>query len=79
MKQCCKIFIAGILCLIIQNYIRAQTINESIKWKFIEPYPISISETKTTNVIFPYSIISVDRGSSEILVQKAKGVETFCN
>ena len=77
MKKCSKVFIAGILCLFIHNYIRAQTINETVKSKFIEPYPISISETKTTNLIFPYSIISVDKGSSEILVQKAKGVENI--
>lgn len=77
MKQCSKILIAVIFCVLIHHFVRAQSINESIKSKFIEPYPISISETKTTNVIFQYSIISVDKGSSEILVQKAKGVENI--
>ena len=31
--------------------------------------------TKTTNLLFPYGIVSVDRGSMEVLVQKAKGMD----
>jgi len=77
MKQCSKILVSVIICVFVHHFVRAQSINKSIKSKVIEPYPISISETKTTNVIFPYSIISVDRGSSEILVQKANGVENI--
>lgn len=41
----------------------------------IEPLQLAISYQKTTSLIFPYAIKSVDRGSSEVLVQKAKGVE----
>ena len=41
----------------------------------IEPYHLSITLLKTTHLIFPYAIISVDRGSPDILAQKAKGVE----
>ncbi len=41
----------------------------------IEPMKLAISYYKTTNLIFPFAIKSVDRGSAEILVQKAKGVE----
>ncbi|SFH38002.1 conjugative transposon protein TraN [Pedobacter insulae] len=41
----------------------------------IEPLQLAISYQKTTNLIFPYAIKSVDRGSAEVLVQKAKGVE----
>lgn len=43
----------------------------------IESYPITITTHKTTNLIFPYEIQSVDRGSLEVLVQKAKGVENI--
>lgn len=32
---------------------------------------------QTTNLIFPYSIKSVDRGSRDVLAQKAKGVENI--
>lgn len=41
----------------------------------IDPGRIAISNTKTTNLIFPYPIKSIDRGSRDILVQKARGVE----
>lgn len=43
----------------------------------IAPYPIGITHSKTTNIIFPQAIISVDRGSRDILAQKAKGVENI--
>jgi uncharacterized protein DUF4138 len=41
----------------------------------IEPYPLQIGFNKTTNLLFPYAVKSVDRGSKEILVQKNKGNE----
>ncbi|MGN7785754.1 conjugative transposon protein TraN [Niabella sp. 22666] len=41
----------------------------------IEAYRLSISDIKTTNLIFPYAIKSVDRGSKDVLVQKAHDVE----
>lgn len=43
----------------------------------IKPLVISISETKTTNLIFPYSVTSADRGNKDVLIQKAKGVENI--
>lgn len=45
--------------------------------KEIVPYPINISADKTSNLIFPVSIKSVDRGSSAVLAQKANGVENI--
>jgi conjugative transposon TraN protein len=36
---------------------------------------MAISYNKTTSLIFPFSITSVDRGSKDVLVQKARGVE----
>jgi len=47
------------------------------KASFIEPYELSITVTKTTNLVFPASITSIDRGSASMLVQKAKGVENI--
>lgn len=38
---------------------------------------VQLSYAKTTSIVFPYAIKSVDRGSQEILVQKAKGVENI--
>lgn len=38
---------------------------------FIRPYHITLTTNKTTNLIFPGEITGVDRGSTDILVQKA--------
>ncbi|SHN13991.1 conjugative transposon protein TraN [Flavobacterium xinjiangense] len=43
----------------------------------IESDSVSIGYSKTTNIVFPYAIKSVDRGSQDILVQKAKGLENI--
>lgn len=43
----------------------------------IESDSVAIGYSKTTNIIFPYAIKSVDRGSQDILVQKAKGLENI--
>lgn len=48
-----------------------------VQMKTIEPYKLDIAYSKTTNIIFPHAIISVDRGSKDILAQKAKGVENI--
>lgn len=52
---------------------------ESTQRKLLEQssYKLEISNTKTSNIIFPYAIVSVDRGSAEILAQKATGVENI--
>jgi conjugative transposon TraN protein len=38
---------------------------------------VQLSYSKTTSIVFPYAIKSVDKGSQDILVQKAKGVENI--
>jgi conjugative transposon TraN protein len=43
----------------------------------IDSDSVAIGYSKTTNIIFPYAIKSVDRGSQDILVQKAKGLENI--
>jgi len=43
----------------------------------ISSEPLAIAVGKTTNLIFPFGIKSVDRGSRDVLVQKAKGLETI--
>jgi conjugative transposon TraN protein len=48
----------------------AQGRNEDIR-----SVPVSLAWEKTTNLLFPYSIKSVDRGSRDVLVQKARGVD----
>ena len=42
---------------------------------FIDPYKIEISSNKTTHVIFPFPIKSIDRGSLDVLAQKSPGAD----
>lgn len=72
MKKC-VIWIMGIFLLFINCDGIAQS-NDSVMTT-IKPYTIAVSYSKTTNLIFPYAIKSVDRGSGDVLVQKAKGVD----
>ncbi|HMR83252.1 MAG TPA: conjugative transposon protein TraN [Niabella sp.] len=43
----------------------------------IAPYEIAVSYHQTTNLIFPYTVKSVDIGSDAVVAQKAKGVENI--
>lgn len=43
----------------------------------IESDSLVIGYSKTTSIVFPYAIKSVDRGNGAVLVQKAKGVENI--
>jgi conjugative transposon TraN protein len=45
--------------------------------KVLPPYYLPISHSKTTNLLFPFSIKSVDIGSSEVLAQVANGAENI--
>lgn len=38
---------------------------------------VQLSYSKTTSIAFPYAVKSVDRGSQDILAQKARGVENI--
>ena len=66
-----RIAVLGLLSLFTAN-VSAQGSKEL---SVIEPDTLNIAYSKTTNIIFPYAIKSVDRGSRAILAQKAKGVE----
>ena len=54
-----------------------QQFQPATETKIIEPFKISVSYNKTSNLIFPNAIKSVDRGSADILVQKAKAIENI--
>jgi conjugative transposon TraN protein len=43
----------------------------------VPSFPVSICVNKTSNLIFPYPIISVDRGSLNVIAQKARGTENI--
>ncbi|SDW13572.1 Bacteroides conjugative transposon TraN protein [Hydrobacter penzbergensis] len=76
MKKISARVVTGILLLLLSVRLFAQN-NAETKVTVIKPYVLPITFYKTTNLIFPYAIKSVDRGSKDILVQKAKGVENI--
>jgi len=75
MKRLCAVRLMGLLFLFVGKGSFAQ--EGEVLPAAIEPYAIAISYHQTTNLIFPYAIKSVDRGSGSVIVQKAKGVENI--
>ena len=69
------ITIASLICVSLK--MTAQTGNVFSKASFIASYKLEVTYNKTTNLVFPAAITSVDRGSQDILVQKATGVENI--
>jgi conjugative transposon TraN protein len=57
--------------------ITGKAFSQNVQLFVIEPFPLEITYHKTVNLIFPFSIKSVDRGSRDILAQKAKGIENI--
>lgn len=77
MKRFSAIVFTGIFFLLIQTIALAQGPADGLRTAIIEPYPLTVTFNKTTNLIFPYAIKSVDRGSRDVLTQKASGVENI--
>ncbi len=76
MKKLGIVMITGIALVLSHGQVLAQKTSET-RAIVIEPYHLTITLNKTTNLIFPYAIKSVDRGSKDILAQKAEGVENI--
>ena len=74
MNRLCAAGLTGIFFLL-GIHLYAQTAEPSAGT--IEPYEITTSYYQTTNLIFPYAIKSVDRGSGSVIVQKARSVENI--
>ncbi len=77
MKKISAVVVMGFSLFITFFSAQAQQAAGNIQFRSIEPYQVAISYSKTTNIIFPHAIISVDRGSKDVLAQKAKGVENI--
>lgn len=77
MKRISVLMVTGMFLLFIHTGAYCQKKVEVLKTTVIEPYPLWITFNKTTNLIFPFAIKSVDRGNRDVLVQKAKGVENI--
>lgn len=69
MKNIKSWFTTGILIITIAGSAQEKQINKDNS--------VQLSCSKTTSIVFPYAVKSVDRGSQDILVQKAKGVENI--
>jgi conjugative transposon TraN protein len=67
MKNIKSWFTIGILAITISGFAQHNTNAEANN--------LQLSYSKTTSIVFPYAVKSVDRGSQDVLVQKAKGVE----
>ncbi|CAL1519121.1 conjugative transposon protein TraN [Chitinophaga sp. MM2321] len=75
MRKCGRVMM-WVIMLFLAYTAKAQNLFTEVKAKVI-PLNLEITRHKTTNLIFPYVIKSVDRGSAEVLVQKAQGVENI--
>lgn len=76
MKTISIVMIAGIFLVFTRINAFSQNDNHA-KPSVVKPYNLAINYFKTTNLIFPYAIKSVDRGSKDVLAQKTKGVENI--
>jgi conjugative transposon TraN protein len=65
--------ILSVMLLIVSG----RAFSQNVQMFVIEPLPLEITLHKTTNLIFPYQVKSVDKGSRDILAQKAKGVDNI--
>ncbi|HQS22831.1 MAG: conjugative transposon protein TraN [Sphingobacteriia bacterium 24-36-13] len=77
MKKISAVMVMGFSLFVTFFSAQAQQAIGSVQVRSIEPYQVAISFFKTTNIIFSHAIISVDRGSKDVLAQKAKGVENI--
>lgn len=77
MKKISAVLVTGILLVLMNVQAFSQNVLQTEKTSFIEPYHLAITFYKTSNLVFPYAIKSVDRGSKDVLVQKANGVENI--
>lgn len=76
MKQYRHLLALGLAFIYFQLQAGAQT-HDSRNLAVVNPYRLSISDAKTSNIIFPFVVKSVDRGSADVLVQKLKGAENI--
>lgn len=59
--------------LIYTKQVHAQELQENKTIISVGLYHLELSDNKTTNVIFPYAIKSVDRGSEDVIAQVVQG------
>lgn len=75
MKRNLWVIVLVVMCLSVD--LKAQTAKSFPQSAIQEPFKLEVAYSKTTHLVFPFSIISIDRGSAGILAQKAAGVENI--
>ncbi len=63
--------------VIVLSLLSTTVFAQNENYSFIPSANIAITHNKTTNLIFPFTVQSVDRGSKDILVQQPKGTENI--
>ncbi len=77
MRMTNVVWISLIILFVAGSNSFAQNNGASVVKSSIAAMPLQITFDKTSNLLFPYPIKSVDKGSKGILVQVAKGVENI--
>lgn len=77
MKKVSAAMVTVIIIILFTGQVFAQNTSLAENMSVIEPSHLTITFNKTTNLVFPYAIKSADRGSKDVLVQKAAGVENI--
>ena len=72
MNNLFKTVVAFFVALMTVPAVQAQIAPLKPRDEVIDPYHLFITYYKTTNLVFPYAIKSVDRGSQDILAQAVK-------
>jgi conjugative transposon TraN protein len=72
-----KISVAWVTGIILLTGALANAQNGLKTTEVIQPQLLEATFSKTVNLIFPYAIKSVDKGSKDLLVQVARGVENI--
>lgn len=76
MKKMCAVWISVVILLFGSYKTHAQAL-PGTQQQVIPSVPLSVTFSKTTNLLFPYAIKSVDKGSNDLLVRIAGGVENI--
>jgi conjugative transposon TraN protein len=71
-----KMLMIAVAILLTVLFANAQD-NKQKTTETIRPQRLEVTFSKTVNLIYPYAVKSVDKGSKDLLVQVAKGVENI--
>lgn len=63
--------------VIILALLSGKIFSQNENYSFIPSSNLTVTCNKTTNLVFPISVQSIDRGSKDILVQQPKGTENI--